>query len=195
MHAVVRGILWFALVLLSIGASGCATKKDKIPVSQTVIQAPYQEFHKSTLNFYNGSNKVWQLDAKYMRKGLDRSGALSVVPVRLVFFDSTGRSGTRILADTGSTSGAMEHYRIWGNVYVKTADGQIIESQSLTWNQSAHTITSNELVRITTPSGDVLQGRGLDAREDFSRWSLRQNVSGKFPQFKKRVETDESFLN
>jgi LPS export ABC transporter protein LptC len=195
MHSILKNIVVLIVVVLSLASSGCGSKKEKIPVSQTPIQSPYQEFDHSTLNFYNGSRKVWQLDAQYMRKGLDKTGAATVIPVRLSFFDSTGRSGTRILADTGATNGAMEHFTIWGNVYVKTDDGQIIESQSLTWSQNAHTFTSNELVRITTPNGDVLQGRGLDANEDFSRWSLRQNVTGKFPQFKKRVESDESFLN
>jgi hypothetical protein len=48
-------------------------------------------------------------------------------------------------------------------------------------------------VQIETPKGDVLRGKGLVADEDFSTWTLKQNVSGQFPDFKKRIEDKNGF--
>jgi hypothetical protein len=37
----------------------------------------------------------------------------------------------------------------------------------------------------------VMRGRGLDATESFSSWTLRSSVSGQFPNFRERMEKDE----
>jgi LPS export ABC transporter protein LptC len=191
--------LWYVallpLILVLLGGSaGCGSHKDPLPIGQDSVITPYQELHNSTLFFYDSTIKMWELKAEYMRKELSGGGDITATPVRLTFFDSSGTPGTRILSDSGRTGSAMEYYTIWGNVYIKTDDGQIIETQQLSWNQKTHKVTSNTYVQITTPGGDILRGKGLDAVEDFSSWTLRENVTGSFPKFRKRVEEDDEFL-
>ena len=165
-----------------------------MPVEEGEVLVPYQEFTSATLFFYDGSVKIRQLDTESMRKYLDSEGKMLVAPVKLSLYDTLGRSGTRILADSGRTNDSMEEFEVWGDVYVRTANGQIIQTQRLSWNKSAQRVTSNAFVQIQTPKGDVLRGKGLDAVEDFSSWSLRESVSGRFPEFRRRVEQDDGFL-
>jgi hypothetical protein len=46
-------------------------------------------------------------------------------------------------------------------------------------------------VQIETVKGDILRGKGLDAVEDFSRFTFKSQVSGKFPDFKRRMEEND----
>lgn len=186
-------VVLVAGLFLAGSGSGCGGKDKAIPVVNDSVTVPYQEFTRSTLFFYDGSIKNWQLDAEYMRKNLDNEGKILVVPVVLALFDSSGRTGTRILSDSGQTTNMMESFEVWGNVYIKTENGQIIQTQRLKWNKNTHKVTSDTYVQIQTPKGDILKGKGLDAVEDFSSWSLRENVSGKFPEFRKRVDNNEGF--
>lgn len=181
-----------AVALLASLLAGCSRTEKALPVSAERIAAPFQEFAKSTLYSYSGPHKRWKLESEYMRKDLDQTGKVLVVPVVLTLYDSLGRPASRILSDSGTTTGSMVNFTVWGNVYIKTDEGQVIRTQKLWWVKNTHKIYSNTYVQIRTPSGDVLRGKGLDAEEDFSRWSLKQNVSGRFPEFRKRMGEDES---
>jgi LPS export ABC transporter protein LptC len=119
------------------------------------------------------------------------TSSMLAVPVMITMYDSTGETGTRILADSGRTHSELESFDIWGNVFVKTDDGLVIKSESLWWNKLSHEVGSEDFVQIETPEGDILRGKGLDANESFTRWSLRENVSGHFPNFRERVEGKE----
>jgi len=46
-------------------------------------------------------------------------------------------------------------------------------------------------VQVETTKGDILRGKGLDAVEDFSHFTFKSQVSGQFPDFKRRVEANE----
>lgn len=172
---------------------GCGKKKNSIPLASDTTLVPCQEVGKSTLYCYDGAHLIWKLDSKYSRKTLEDTSSMLVVPVRLVIYDTLKPNRSLVLADSGLTKKSMEHFYIWGNVYVKNWDGLIIKSQSLWWNKPTRKVGSDDLVEIKTTSGDILRGKGLDANESFSQWSLRQNVSGEFPNFKKRMDADEKF--
>ncbi len=182
-------IILFLFLLLS--GNSCSNKKEALPqISDTLVE-PCQEVGESTLYCYRGEHLVWRLNSDYSRKTLHEDSAMLVVPVRLMVYDTLGKKSTRILSDSGTTTKTLEKFFIWGNVYVKNWDGLIIESQSLWWNKKSALIGSDEFVKITTPNGDVLRGKGLDASESFSWWTLRKSVSGEFPNFKNRMESDE----
>ncbi len=185
-----RLIIVFCAILISLFAIGCNKKSDPLPKESQTIEEPFQEFGLSTLYSYDGPHKQLKLEAEYMRKGLTDTAKILVVPVKLSLYDTTGKEGSRILADSGYTTAQRDSFLVWGNVYVKTDDGMIIRSQSLWWNQQTAKIGSEDHVEIVTSGGDVLRGKGLDANETFSRWSLR-STSGEFPDFKRRFDEDE----
>lgn len=187
--------LLIIISVFSLCFTGCEKEKDTLPVSSDKISAPYQEMTNATLYFYSKQFIQWKLEAKYMRKPIADTGSILVAPVRLTLYDSIGNMRTRVLADSGTTFPSMESFTVWGDVLITTKDSMIVKTQKLWWTKSVHKVESNTYVQIMTKRGDIVQGKGLTAVEDFSKFSFKSNVSGKFPDFKRRVETnDESFF-
>ena len=179
------------LAVAILGFSGCGMKKEPLPVSSDRIGSPYQEFDTTSLFSYAGPFLRWKLDAIHMRKPLGDTGLLLVIPVKLTIYDSLGKSESHVLADTGTTSANMDLLTVWGNVFVKTRENMIIRSPKLVWHRLIKKVTSDTNVQIETAKGDVLRGKGLDATEDFSTSTFKSKVSGEFPDFKNRTESDE----
>ncbi|MFW5774816.1 MAG: LPS export ABC transporter periplasmic protein LptC [Chitinivibrionales bacterium] len=183
----------FSSILLLLIVAGCIKKDEKLPQGEQRIEEPYQEFGSSVLYSYDGPHKQLKLETEYMRKGLSDTATILVVPVKLTLYDSTGDEGSHVLADSGFTTARRDSFYIWGDVFVKTDEGMVIRSESLWWNQQTAKIGSEDFVQIITSGGDVLRGRGLDANESFSRWSLKQSVTGEFPNFKRQFDEDDDF--
>ena len=171
--------------------SGCARKKETLPLSSDTVMSPYQDFDSTTLFFYEGGIKRWKLEADHMRKPLLDTGCMIVTPVILTLYDSLGNSATRVLADSGSTTPALKSFTVWGNVFIRNQDSLIVKTEKLWWVKERRKVESNTFVQIETVKGDILRGKGLDAVEDFSRFTFKSQVSGTFPDFKRRVEEND----
>ncbi len=183
----------FALVALLPLCAGCGKGKQDLPIGDDSVSVPYQEFEKATLYSYEGTHRKWRLQSLYMRKPLTDTGLILAVPVVLHLYDTTGGSRTKILADSGTTTAEMESFEIWGDVYVKTRDDLVIRSERLELDYETRQWHSDTFVEIRSPKGDVMRGKGFDAREDFSHSSFRSNVTGRFPEFRERFGEDELF--
>jgi LPS export ABC transporter protein LptC len=184
----------FLSFLCLILSSGCGKKEEKLPTTHDTISVPFQEMDHTVMFFYDKGVKRWKLEAAKMRKDLDVNAKTLVSPVRLTLYDSLGETGTKVIADSGSTMGSMDNFTVWGNVLVKTESKMIIRSQKLWWNKITHKVNSDTYVQILNSKGDIFRGKGLDAWEDFSLWSFKSNVTGVFPNFKERMEKDEDFM-
>jgi LPS export ABC transporter protein LptC len=181
-------VLFFLLATTSFF---CAKKKDPLPVSSDSVMSPYQEFGSSTLFFYEGCYKRWKLESDYMKKPLADTGTMLVTPVKLTLYDSIGNARTRVLADSGLTTPSLQSFTVWGNVYIRNQDSLIVRTQKLWWVKGKRKVESDTYVQIETPKGDIMRGKGLDAAEDFSHFVFKTKVSGKFPDFKRRMEASD----
>ncbi len=186
----------FALICaVSCASVGCAPKKESLPVGEKVISAPHQELTNASLYFYQGGMKRWWLDTDYMSRPLSDSGDLAVAPVRITVYDSLGKPSTRITSDSGSSDSRMSVFDLWGGVNIKNEEGMVVTGERLRWYKDARRVTSDTFVQVETKKGDILRGKGLEARDDFSRFSFNAEVQGVFPDFKRRMEEgDEDFL-
>lgn len=172
----------------------CGSKVESLPSGGMEIKNPYQEFSNSTMLLYSGKYLQWTLESKTMRKSLNDTARVLASPVILSVFDTAGHRTVHLLSDSGYSDNGMNVFTVWGDVYVRArSDSLTIRSEKLIWNKLAHHVTSDTHVQITTITGDVLRGVGLDADEDFSHWKLLKGVSGKFPNFKERVDKGEGF--
>ena len=153
--------------------------------------SPYQNFDSTTLYFYEDGIKRWKLEADHMRKPLLDTGTMIVTPVTLTYYDSLGAVATRVLADSGTTTPALKSFTVWGNVFIRNRDSLIVKTEKLWWIKEQRKVESNTFVQIETVKGDILRGKGLDAVEDFSRFTFKSQVSGKFPDFKRRMEEND----
>jgi LPS export ABC transporter protein LptC len=183
--------MYFLSSVLFLIVISCSGKKESLPVSNEGIEVPFQEFGQAALYFYNKDYVQWKLESEIMRKPITDTGHILVTPVRLTMFDSVGNATTRVLSDSGSTDGSMESFIVWGNVFIRARDSLVIRTERLWWNKGRRKVESDTFVQIETKKGDVLRGKGLDAVEDFSIFSFKSDVSGKFPDFKERMESNE----
>jgi len=188
-------IFLFSLSFIILCLINCGPQKDTIPVgSEDIITEPRQEFGDATFFFYEHGIRRWRLDADYMSRPLADTGKLIVVPVQIMVYDSLGKPATRIVADSGSTDSRMEQFDLWGSVLIKTEEGMVVKSEQLRWFKEERRVTSDTHVQIETPKGDLLRGRGLDATDNFSRFSFKADVRGKFPDFRRRIEEEDDFF-
>lgn len=181
----------FFVVLSVLATVDCSQKKETIPVSSDAVASPYQIFTKSTLFSYEGKYKRWRLESDFMKKPLGDTGKMLIVPVTLWLYDSLGSIRTKVLADSGTTTNSLQNTTLWGNVYIRNQDSLIVRTQKLLWMKESRKVSSDTFVQIETPKGDVLRGKGLDAVEDFSRFTFKSQVSGQFPNFKDRMEKND----
>jgi LPS export ABC transporter protein LptC len=183
----------FLPALIVFCAVDCSRKKETAPVSNVTVGTPYQELDTTTMISYNGSRKVWVLESSHIVKSLADTGHIRGDPVTITVFDSLGRRTSKVLSDSGTADAALKSFTVWGNVFVQAENGMRVKTQKLFWDQKTHRVTSDTYVQLTTKKGDVLRGKGLDAAEDFSSWEFKQDVSGRFPNFKERAEKGEEF--
>lgn len=172
---------------------GCARKNERVPISNASVDAPYQELDTASMLFFSGTHKSWQLDANHIIKSLTDTGHILGNPIRITVFDSLGKPSSKVLADTGSSDAKMETFTVWSNVFVLAENGVRVRAQRLDWSQKTHRVTSQTYVEITTQKGDVMRGKGVDAAEDFSSWQFLHDVSGRFPNFKERIDKGDVF--
>ncbi|MBN1128615.1 MAG: LPS export ABC transporter periplasmic protein LptC [Chitinispirillaceae bacterium] len=185
-----RGLI-AAFLCSTVLPAGCAKKQETLPLSSDSVMNPYQEFGKTTLFFFEGKHKRWRLESDYMKKPLLDTGVMLVTPVLLILYDSLGTARTRVVSDSGFTTQALTSFTVWGNVFIRNQDSLIVRTQRLWWIKDKHKVESDTFVQIETVKGDILRGKGLDATEDFSRFTFKAQVSGTFPDFKRRMETDD----
>jgi len=189
---VTRYICLLLAALLCVTA-GCARKKKTVPVSEASVGAPYQALDTASLLFFNGIHKSWQLDANHIVKSLTDTGHINGNPIRITVYDSLGKPSSKVLADSGSADSRMQTFVVWSNVFVVAENGVRVRAQQLNWSQKTHRVTSQSYVEITTQKGDVMRGKGVDAAEDFSSWQFFQDVSGRFPNFRERIDKGDVF--
>ncbi len=181
---------WIAALALTLTLAECGRVKDELPPAADSIGVPLQKFAGSTVHIFNKGRLQLKLDAEYMAKPLTDTGSITVVPVRITMYDSTGAASTRVLSDSGTVGSGMDCYHVWGDVFIRTRDSMEIRTENLRWFKNRKRVESDTFVQIETKKGDVLRGKGLDATEDFSRFSFKSDVTGKFPDFQKRVEQE-----
>jgi len=184
-----KSLILICILMLTIS---CSKKNEAVPVSEEVGEA-YQELDSTAMFFYSGKKLQWKLESKHLKKVLVDTGHIVSHPVKLYVYDTLGKETSRVLSDSGSTDGNMQSFCVWGNVFVKAENGVRVRSNRLVWNQKTHLVTSNDYVQLKTLKGDILQGKGLEAAEDFAWWKFLHDVSGVFPNFKERVEKGEEF--
>ncbi|KMQ51264.1 hypothetical protein CHISP_1747 [Chitinispirillum alkaliphilum] len=171
-----------------------ACDSSTIPVSDDLVESPYQQFNTATLFFYEGQAKRWRLESDYIHQPLADTGLLTVLPVNILIYDQEQNPTTLILADTGFATVDMDIFHLRGRVFIRTEDSLVVRTERLKWIREERKVESDDFVQIETARGDVLRGRGLDAVDNFSSFSFRSNVTGKFPDIRRRMEQDEDLF-
>jgi len=99
-------------------------------------------------------------------------------PVNIIFYDQTGKEETKLQSDSGKYDKSKDLYTVMGHVVVtKLQNRQKMLTDLLNWSPVTKKIYTELPVTILSPeTGERLQGVGLDAPQDFSRYSIRKTT-------------------
>ena len=87
--------------------------------------------------------------------------------------DSTGVEESNLVADYAIFFEKRELWEAKGNVVARNAEGQILYTQQLFWNQSTHRVYSNVDSKVVQGQ-DVFIGEGFESDDKFEKWSFRK---------------------
>ncbi|MBP3425391.1 MAG: LPS export ABC transporter periplasmic protein LptC [Rikenellaceae bacterium] len=87
--------------------------------------------------------------------------------------DSTRQEESHLVADYAIFFEKRELWEAKGNVVARNADGQILYTQQLFWNQATHRVYSNVDSKVVQ-GRDVFIGEGFESDDKFEKWSFRK---------------------
>jgi len=91
------------------------------------------------------------------------------------FYNDSNQIKTTLKANYGIKYEQSKKVEVKYNVIVTNANGEILNTEQLFWDEATHKIYTKEFVKITTKK-EVLKGLGLEANEDFTEWEIGQPI-------------------
>ena len=93
--------------------------------------------------------------------------------VELTFFNPDGQAGSQLTARRGTIDQETNRMTVEEQVVFVNANGEKLETEQLVWNQDSNRVFTERPVKITR-ARDIIYGQGLDAAQDFSRYTIRR---------------------
>lgn len=93
--------------------------------------------------------------------------------VELLFFNPDGTVGSRLTSRRGAMDPATGRMTVEEKVEFVNTKGEKLETEFLAWSQDSGRVYTDRPVKITR-ARDIVYGQGLDAAEDFSRYTIRR---------------------
>lgn len=93
--------------------------------------------------------------------------------VELVFFNPDGAQGSILTARQGLIKPKNNRMEVRDHVVFTNVRGERLETEHLVWSQDSDRVWTDQPVKIVRAQ-DILYGQGLDANQDFSRYTIRR---------------------
>jgi LPS export ABC transporter protein LptC len=93
--------------------------------------------------------------------------------VKLEFFDPKGGPGSVLTARRGSIRPDQKKMEVFDDVVFVNSKGERMETEYLLWLQDSARVRTDRAVRVLRGE-DIIHGKGLDASQDFSNYTIRQ---------------------
>ncbi len=170
----VNTLILIAAGLLIVGCSDDKTIKTSQAVDSTglpdtdVLGATIQLITRGAMTAEIKADRIVQFEEidSTMAYGLD-----------IDFFDSTGAISSHLVSDSGIINEKTGHLEVFGHVKVNTAQNTKLDTDHLIWDQKIDLVHTQAFVKIARPN-DTLQGWGMEAPGDLSRFRILKQVSG-----------------
>ncbi|MBO0949098.1 LPS export ABC transporter periplasmic protein LptC [Fibrella forsythiae] len=170
---------YFGLIvvgLLALLASLTSCEEDKKPVKAVAYKGPIEEINNVKLLYSESAMMRVKLTTERQLRFIndDRKYPKEVF---IDFYDPTGSQiVTTLRSDSGKYDKAKDLYTVMGHVVViNKAKQEKLQTNLLNWNPNTKKVyTETRVVVSSQLTGEKLYGLGLDANQDFSRYSIRK---------------------
>jgi LPS export ABC transporter protein LptC len=174
---------WLPLLAALCGLGACKNDLDQLASIDVNADAP-DRITTEAEYFYSDSGHVRnRLRAgrvsEYVTEGKQRTEMTD--SVELVFFDPHGGPVSTLTALRALISPKKQRMEVFQHVIFINSRGERMETEHLVWSQDSARVYTDSAVKITRAQ-DVIYGEGLDADEDFSRYTLRKITGTLFVQ-------------
>ncbi len=96
--------------------------------------------------------------------------------IYITFIDKNGTEYSRLRGDSGRYERSQNLYVVKGNVlFNNSKENQSLATEELFWNPTTRKIYSEKKVNIKTARDNFTAYQGMDADQDFSRYTLRKS--------------------
>ncbi|MBP8822729.1 MAG: LPS export ABC transporter periplasmic protein LptC [Flavobacteriales bacterium] len=166
---------WSALgcsVVLLLPA--CKNDLDRVAAMEVADGGPYRVTTEGEY-LYSDSGRVRNKvrAGRILEFNGDKPQTLLEEGVELTFFQADGRAGSRLSARRGEIEPGGRRMSVSDQVVFVNTQGERLETEKLTWSQDSNKVFTDRPVKITRRN-DIIYGQGLDAEEDFSRYTVRR---------------------
>jgi LPS export ABC transporter protein LptC len=119
----------------------------------------------------------WRLTAPRANRFAKRKLVLLDKPV-IEFFNRQGERTTTLVSEKGKYSEETRDMLAYGNVVVRSVDGDILETDSLRWDSTTDKITTDNFVTLTQ-GNNVITGWELEADPNLNSVDIKRDVKAR----------------
>ena len=166
------------VIIIAICVVACKNDLDRVAAIDVAADAPDRTTTHAEY-FYSDSGKVRnRLRAgvinEYLTEGHEHTAMSD--GVELTFYDAAGAAGSLLTARRGTILSKQHRMEVDEQVVFTNVRGEKLETEQLIWSQDSSRVWTSRPVKITRAQ-DIIYGQGLDANQDFTRYTVR-NITG-----------------
>jgi LPS export ABC transporter protein LptC len=170
---VANDILHWPLFLFFLAVTVSCDSELSEKAEKTVYKGPLRTLEDANI-FHSDSGKV---KAKvYARKILYLQNEDREAPEGFftTFFEKDGRESATLEADYAYYNKKEERWKAEGNVIVSNKlNMETLRTEELYWDPKTGDVSTEKFVKIETAE-EIITGTGLEAKQDFSSWTIKQ---------------------
>lgn len=154
-----------------------SAKQDSATISAKMVEISYSA---------NGVQKVLMTSPKLEHYEKIKNEVTLIFPlgIQIVFYDSLGNEASKLRANYSIYYESEGIWEATNDVVATNEKGEQLNTEYLIWNQEEATISSDQLVKMSTADG-IIYGDGFKSDQTFSSWEV-QNGRGII-----NIDTDE----
>ena len=161
-------------VLIAGSIFSCQEKTDDLKGKIDYLGPILEADNVNVLHTDSGYARIRVTTAKQLRYATGEEFYPKTVYV--TFIDRNGVEYSRLRGDSARYRKAENIYQMQGNVLVNnTHEQQSLATDELFWNPGTRKIYTDKKVVITTPKQNFTALGGMDAEQDFSKYTLRKS--------------------
>jgi LPS export ABC transporter protein LptC len=172
-----RAILIGIPVLVAGMFVSCSNDLDKVAASELEADSPDRVTSQAEYLYTDSGRVRNRLRAGRIAEWINEPKRTEISEgLEVVFFDAEGRPGSTLTARRGLILPGQKRMEAYENVVFVNDKGERLETEQITWDRDSARVRTDKPVRIRRGE-DIIHGNGLDATEDFSRYTIR-NITG-----------------
>lgn len=161
-------------ILLCIFIYSCDSDKGKSKSVDAYTGPILETDDINVIHSDSGFTKIKMTTAKQLKYASGEESYPKTVYV--TFIDKNGVEYSRLRGDSARYKKNENIYVMRGNVLINnTRENQSLATEELFWNPGTRKIYSEKKVVIKTPKENFTAFQGMDAEQDFSRYTLRKS--------------------